>query len=195
MIDSIRIKESIKTWKYQNERSPSYNEYIEGFLEIYLQKVDLYNIYRDNEDCIWLYPLRTLYEMLLKFEYFVSQNDENRVKIANNSIWKFAKDKNFDEDFSSKKIENYYIKLSESDNKGITDKIYELLDKSTIFPKDTYIGSYNDFYRLLCGFTHGEYIFSDTVNLINNDEQSIKSEILLVEDKLSQGLINLLANL
>jgi hypothetical protein len=138
MIDSVSIKNSTKSWKNKNETlTRDYNEYIEKFLDIYLQKIDLYNKYQNNEDCIWLYPLRTLFEMLLRFESFVSQSDENRKKLANNATWKFAKN-NFDED-ESKNIEmkNYYLSLK-SNNKEYP-KYDFLLKESKIFKDISYI--------------------------------------------------------
>jgi hypothetical protein len=42
---------------------------------------------------------------------------------------------------------------------------------------------------MLCGFTHGENLFIDTVKIINLNDKQFKLD---VEHKLSEGLINTL---
>jgi hypothetical protein len=193
MIDDVKIKEAFYKWQRTIPYNTNlkkidqfYGAYIELFLSSYMQKVDLYNIYINNEDCIWIYPLRTLYEMLLKFEYFIKQDKNTRIKISHLDLYKYTTNKKLISDLDEYNIhlEDFCSKFSKKERKEILYPRYDILSKnSDIFTSRSY-----ELYKMFCGFTHGEVFYTQIKNYINSKDESRKD----IEYALSEGIISCL---
>jgi hypothetical protein len=188
MIDIVEIQTVFNQWrnnvKPENLKSNQFHlGYIDLFLDSYIQKVELYNSYRDSDDCIWIYPLRTLYEMLLKFEYFIKQDKNTRIKISHLDLYKYTTNKKLISDLDEYNIhlEDFCSKFSKKERKEILYPRYDILSKnSNVFTSKSY-----ELYKMFCGFTHGEVFYTQIKDYINSKDESRKD----IEYALSKGIV------
>jgi hypothetical protein len=191
MIDIVEIKIVFDQWRNnvnpENLKSNQFHlAYIDLFLDSYIQKVELYNSYYNKDDCIWIYPLRTLYEMLLKFEYFTRQDQSVRIKISHLDLYKHTKNKKLISDIDEYNVHLEYFcsKFSKKESKEILYPGYYILSKeSNIFTSNSY-----KLYKMFCGFTHGEVFYTQIKEYINSKDESRK----VIEYALSEGIISCL---
>lgn len=177
MIDIFEIKTVFDQWrnnvKPENIKSNEFHlAYIDLFLDSYIQKVELYNSYYNKDDCIWIYPLRTLYEMLLKFEYFTRQDQSIRIKISHLDLYKHTKNKKSISDIDEYNfhLEYFCSKFSKKESEEILYPKYDILSKeSNIFTSNSY-----KLYKVFCGFTHGEVFYTQIKEYINSKDESRK---------------------
>ena len=147
--------------KWEPYESLVTKEYIDLAKKDFLYRIELYNDLVKRNNSSHFYPLRTILEKLVKFEYLLNLTPEEREKwlyLDLTDIWENVSEDEPDEDKELNEMIQI-VKENFTSKKVIRKIIIEsTIKKSEIFSKDTY-----HIYRFLSEYDH-ESLFSRAVN-------------------------------